>query len=1559
MDTNTEQQINSFAGGLNSDDDISVVSTNQYLDATNVRISQYKDGNDSSRINRNGVITPIKGARMSAIIHPIPNHYNYKVVATGSIRDYGIIVCVCTFNYRGILKTMLCVYRFKNAIGNGFHNQSYKEIDSTDMIVHAQLPHDNYPDKFSIQLNYESENNIKLYVADSLDPIMMFNITRQSEYNDLDKCYIYPKAPCQPPKFQGYIPGKLKYSMVSYSYMLYNKHGQHSDVSVACKQIPIGNYNFVDNQNFIQSGGKLDAQSNSGTKISVQIKSEYVHLDKIKVFRIQYFQNGQMPIISVIYDAATGCTEFEDADITVCDTGQEALEQISVEEYNSMQGVRIIPNSLAVKNGYLFAANTKTYQTTIKGFEDWDARAYRFDKNGNCTLTDVNGGNKINITADTIDNVDVPFTHDCFQSYNNINESKKLSGNEIPTDNQVYNKTGEYVGGSGLNVEWRFIISPQVGDSCKRQCKDKNGNIVDDYTRKVGTLYNYVSRNNVKQQKSYYVTSSGGVQLASNGDKFDKGIKSNTYLLQSLRRNELYRYGIVLYDKYGQASPAKWIADIRTPNMTDPQFNIFTSNTMVNGTRYELVVRNLGIQFKVKHVPEGCVGYQIVRCARHEEDMATISQGVLSKPVINTYSRVFDQGDEDYQITKYHTYCPTGFLTTGMFIEGYGCVYQMSDERNETENQCMANLANNDLLQFVSKEVCYQPESFKTFIKDKKYYIETPLFLFGSRGDRKFQDDIYDSPSNGKYIQEDGKRIPEGYTLTTTWGIWNHKFIFPGISNCTLETYHDTEDLAIRYVKNVEFTPDDHQNIVYLDALLNLDLMQRINPWAFKPYVLSKSRPYSFYPIKSCAYNRDPLYVHYDTDAKIAEVTDKNGMYIQQKAFGYIKLYESSNVTDRFDKTENVSVSDNYRKIIDFKTVEQIEWDKLFKRNYNKDGEEKESSKQFSNYAVSSGGHLFANAITGGLATDLDREIFSNLGKYGGGFDGDGTGKSGKHVLWGTGGRCLLFSCEDKLDAITNSVKTRKHYESDSFDYKIKIVDEYVRSSLLGTFLCNFRQQITPYGGQSFINRLTNVYFGNGDYFEQSPDSLSNWNDVYNGDCNIEIFEYTSMHKIYGVYTNKGSGELKFPSTHMITYSIPTESNIWTKFEYGWQFSINAADNYASFIQEEPSQITEAYTQDDPQFVYNTVYNTRNTSRPHAIYDDLNKEDYNKTVDTRVYYSDLKSNDEIIDSWCKFRSSNFIDVDQQYGPITDIYTFKNNLLFWQQKAFGVLSVNERSITTDNSGNDVILGDGGVLSRYDYFSNKFGMCKQQFCVTSSNGGAYWCDTHNNVLCMFGGDSVVELSKQGKVQGLVNSKADGSSGVFYDNKNNELVFNVLQYKQQIAFNESIGKFTSVYTMPFDGHIDFFNGLYLVNTIDDEINIFQYDCVSENGLKDTQNQQIECYLRYVVNQQPLVTKVFDNQSIVTQEDLQRRPVYDKDDYFSINHKYSWTTPMISSYSTLKDSITVRENNHRFAIPREGGLYGGRIRGKYMICEMTSKKPRYTAAIQFITTKYRLSWS
>jgi hypothetical protein len=58
-------------------------------------------------------------------------------------------------------------------------------------------------------------------------------------------------------------------------------------------------------------------------------------------------------------------------------------------------------------------------------------------------------------------------------------------------------------------------------------------------------------------------------------------------------------------------------------------------------------------------------------------------------------------------------------------------------------------------------------------------------------------------------------------------------------------------------------------------------------------------------------------------------------------------------------------------------------------------------------------------------------------------------------------------------------------------------------------------------------------------------------------------------------------------------------------------------------------------------------------------------------------------------------------------------TFHNDLVFWQEEAAGVLSVNERTTITDDSNMPLILGTGGVLSRYDYFNSLNGMHKNEF------------------------------------------------------------------------------------------------------------------------------------------------------------------------------------------------------------------------------------------------------
>lgn len=1573
MDTNTEPQINSFAGGLNSDDDLSVVATNQYIDARNIKISSYRGG--EGKDNRHGSLMPVQGVKLAGSFAGDGN----KVVATGSIRDYGVVVCIDENENR------LKIYSFKNAIGGTVHDQDFNDIQDSRLVVDAPLlpldKGDEYTDTFDIQLNYESENNIKLYLADYKHPIMVFNINRNDSliYDDLNKCLSYPEAVCKPPVFEEYVPGKIEFGVVSYCYQLYNRYGIHTGASIQCQQIPIGNYDF-DNK-YVKCGGKQGAISNCGVKISIQIPSNYWHLDYIKVFRVQYTQNGQMPIVSVIYDAKVNFNEQDSTELVINDVGNDPIENISVEELNSLQGVRIIPNSLASKDGFLFAANTKTIQTTIKDFDKWDARAFRFNYKNISTVTDINGDNSFTIDTHEHgieeDSVAVPpFDHDCYDdTYNNINKEASLY-----SANFVFDSKYRWVGGSGKNIEWRFVISSQVEDSC---IKENN-------TRKIGTLYNYSKKENVQQNNVFYIDKDFKPSIIQKAE-FDPGINSNTWLIKSLRRNEIYRYGIVLYDKYCQASPVKWIADIRTPNVTEEGFQLMSSNTIVNGKRYELVIRNLGIQFMVKSLPEGCTGYQIVRCARHESDIATISQGVLSSPVSNAYSRSYEGNNDDYQVTKYHMFCPTGFLTTNKFIEGYYVHNQLVGNGDDLSSQCMTNIDNDKLLQFVSKEICYQPESFKQFTKDKKYYLQKQSFLFGARGDYKFTDDQYDSPRNGSYNKDYG-------SLTGFNGRKNFKFIIPCISNCAVELFtgpYDNGDARGEfYVNNLTIRNDilKDSSICYLDAPYNPSYFYKVNPQSHKARNpgnidgmagqlidsgtiggLGNKRPYSYSLVKDCILNFDRLYNNDSESANKRQ--EKAGKFIIQKAFAYIKLYEQSTQPYEFidvptsieDFFNNFGIIQNKNYIQDFQLVDQIKWDQAFKRNFNKDNDEQASSKSYHNYAVSAGGALFTNMVTGGICNDTNGNIFGSFGNYNGGFKNDGTGTHGdKSVCFGTGGKCLLLSCWYKEKGTSGATsyyypKNGNYYDSlvsdpsQTWPGDIGMIAKIIRPTLLGTYLTNLRQQTTPYGGYSFTNRLTNIYYGDGNYFE----SKNEWNTVFDGDCHVETFEYTSMHKVYGAYTKNGKADLQFPNTHMITYSIPTESNIWCKFQYGWTFSSNARDNYASFIQAEPCEITEAYVQKEPEYVYNSVYSVQNTSIPLAAYDDLNPQDYNKTIDTRVYYSDLKQNDEIIDSWCKFRSSNFIDVDQQYGPITNISTFKNVLTFFQEQSFGVLSVNDRSVATDNSGQNIVLGTGGVLDRYDYYSNTYGMHKQQFCAICTTGGLYWFDSHNNVICLFDGQSVVQLSKQGKVQNILNKyKKDNNFKVFYNNRYNEVVFNVLSDDMQIVYNEMLGKFTSTLTIPFDGAIQFFNGEYLVKK-NDTVCLYQYDYLDESP-KSTNQQLLSSYVKYVVAQQPLVTKVFDNQEIVTYENLQLQDViYDQDDYFSKNHKYTWQTESQKIESSLEEQITLRENNHRFAIPRADGLFGNRARGKVMICSIEDVKPNPAMAIQYIITKYRQSWS
>ena len=198
------------------------------------------------------------------------------------------------------------------------------------------------------------------------------------------------------------------------------------------------------------------------------------------------------------------------------------------------------------------------------------------------------------------------------------------------------------------------------------------------------------------------------------------------------------------------------------------------------------------------------------------------------------------------------------------------------------------------------------------------------------------------------------------------------------------------------------------------------------------------------------------------------------------------------------------------------------------------------------------------------------------------------------------------------------------------------------------------------------------------------------------------------------------------------------------------------------------------------------------------------------------------------------------------------------------------------------------------------------------------------------------------------------------MMFDINNNEILSNVLKVnnkKAAIVYNEYGGVFTSIYDADYDYSIQFNNGQYLIKSTDSGIAIAQWNC-SEGSTPKGFSGVMEAYLKYVVNNNPLTTKVFDNQEIVTQSILGNRDDYDT--YFSKNHNYTFTTDLISSSSTLEDEMTLREGNYRYAIPRSTSeqKFGLRMRGKYMQCEITNTLPSINTGIQSIITKFRQSW-
>lgn len=500
-------------------------------------------------------------------------------------------------------------------------------------------------------------------------------------------------------------------------------------------------------------------------------------------------------------------------------------------------------------------------------------------------------------------------------------------------------------------------------------------------------------------------------------------------------------------------------------------------------------------------------------------------------------------------------------------------------------------------------------------------------------------------------------------------------------------------------------------------------------------------------------------------------------------------------------------------------------------------------------------------------------------------------------------------------------------------------------------YITDVRKPVIPYGGYNKTSIDNSKYISYGDFRKIDLNTVNNIN-VFSGDTKISPFVYNAAHSWYDS-TYKAAVKMA------TVYRVVIECDVDTKAQYG---SLYGSEQFYDYRLQDYACGFDTFTQEKDAYLYNTVYN----STPDVLSWTTDAENTKKfnNYDTRIHYSEQKTNNEEIDSWLRFKSANFIDTDTRHGEITGMKLFKDKLIFWQENAAGIAAVNERIVLKDASDNKVQLGTGGVLERTDYISTMYGLKPRQLAYEVSNDHLYWWDSDRKELLQYtDGYNVIPLISTKQAKNYINNMEDESETptLIYDNKYKELICN-LRDEQSLVYSEQLQQFTSIYTFNPAFKWQANTLLYLTKN---KLHQYLYNETSQQDGVQLFGEDACPHIEYVVNKDSQYNKVFDIQTFGGR-------FYGGNTTDPLNENinplsklyFGYKTPLKQTSGTYGNALTNIEYDFRLTIPRNGApneqiKYGDRMRGKTMQCMFESTSNDLDFSLQYITTKFRMSWT
>ena len=560
-----DQSINTFHKGMQKDLGNTMPQEGFYTHAENIRITTSETPGETA------IVVNVKGNKEVLDLQFAVKELQYIPTKSGAYMAQEIVLGFLKCEYVGhtFIRDTLIIFsyvRYKNAFENNGIGGKYFRGTST---IHA-INLNNFTDTTLIYENYdlnfkdfrpinavgrfESADIQRVYFTDNYSPVRSINIADPNAQDlAIEQLDLNPPVDFGAPRVvKVETLGDLPAGMYQYAYRLKSSEGRTTRFS------PLSNFvHIVRGTDYWEYEPDPEAQTEYSstppgeeTNKSVQIKLTNLDTSYDIVELAAVYKTGPNSIDSAYIvestDINTSTLFFTHRD----NSGAALLP----EEITAITNTPSRVKTLAAKDNRLFLSNIGYSVFDL----EFNARAYRFKRPDTILYPRLPLSQTPGV-ADTGETyVDYDFDPITLAGSSNYTLQHNLDAinpynSEIvdPTPNNAYKfqSNGITLGGEGPNVVYRFIKKKIDGNTLRE---------IPDSAPFVKARF----KNSAKDDASIEFFNEDG----SNGD-YKSAITANEMV--GYRRNEVYRFGVVLYDLQGNPGFVNWIGDIKFPDYKD------------------------------------------------------------------------------------------------------------------------------------------------------------------------------------------------------------------------------------------------------------------------------------------------------------------------------------------------------------------------------------------------------------------------------------------------------------------------------------------------------------------------------------------------------------------------------------------------------------------------------------------------------------------------------------------------------------------------------------------------------------------------------------------------------------------------------------------------------------------------------------------------------------------------------------------------------------------------------------------------------------------------------